>query len=63
MAQPGLVMPITEVIIRDIYIMEIMDVFVKELEAKFGLNLINLRNKFVLEPYGKKYYLPSQRLR
>ncbi len=59
-AHPGLVMPITEVIIHDIYIMEIMDIFGKELEAKFGQNLINLRNKFVLEPYGKKYYLSSQ---
>ncbi|WP_371368126.1 hypothetical protein SRRS_18100 [Sporomusa rhizae] len=59
-AHPGLVMPITEVIIHDIYIMEIMNVFRNELEAKFGPNLINLRNKFTLEPYGKKYYLAIQ---
>ncbi|MDT8903193.1 TrmB family transcriptional regulator [Anaeroselena agilis] len=55
---PGLVMPITEVIIHDIYIMEIMSVFGRELEAKFGPNLTDLRRKFLLEPNGKKHYLP-----
>lgn len=59
-AHPGLIMPITEVIIHDIYIMEIMKVFGKELEDKFGPNLIKLRDKFVLGPHGKKYYLSSQ---
>lgn len=59
-AHPGLVMPITEVIIHDMYIMEIMAVFGKELEAEFGPNLIKLRQKFLLEPHGKKYYLSSQ---
>ena len=59
-AHSGLVMPITEVIIHDMYIMEIMAVFGKELEAEFGPNLIKLRQKFLLEPHGKKYYLSSQ---
>jgi sugar-specific transcriptional regulator TrmB len=59
-AHPGLVMPITEVIIHDMYIMEIMNIFGKELEAEFGPNLINLRTKFLMEPYGKKYYLSSR---
>jgi sugar-specific transcriptional regulator TrmB len=57
---PGLVMPITEVIIHDIYIMEMMNAFGKELEAKFGPNLIYLRKKFLLEPGGKKRYLAAQ---
>lgn len=57
---PGLIMPITEVIIHDIYIKEIMNVAGKELEEKFGPNLIHLRSKFQLQPYGKKYYLSFQ---
>ncbi|ADO55084.1 TrmB family transcriptional regulator [Paenibacillus polymyxa] len=55
---PGLVMPITEVIIHDIYIMEILYEFREELEAKFGPNLIHLRNKFAMGPNGKGYYVP-----
>jgi sugar-specific transcriptional regulator TrmB len=57
---PGLVMPITEVIIHDMYIMEIMAAFGPQLEAKFGPSLAGLRNKFVLAPFGKKYYLSRQ---
>ncbi|GAA3411281.1 TrmB family transcriptional regulator [Paenibacillus hodogayensis] len=56
---PGLVMPITEVIIHDLYLMEIMREFREPLEAKFGPDLIDLRNKFYMGPNGKKYYLPD----
>lgn len=55
---PGLVMPITEVIIHDLYIMEILREFRGQLEEKFGPNLSGLRDKFVIEPLGKKYYKP-----
>ncbi len=55
---PGLVMPITEVIIHDMYIMEILHEFRGQLEEKFGPNLSELRDKFVIEPLGKKYYRP-----
>jgi sugar-specific transcriptional regulator TrmB len=55
---PGLVMPITEVIIHDLYIMEILQEFRGQLEEKFGPNLSVLRNKFMIEPLGKKYYKP-----
>ena len=43
---PGLVMPITEVIIHDLYIMEILKEHRTLLEASFGPNLIGLRNRF-----------------
>ena len=55
---PGLVMPITEVIIHDMYIMEILSYFRKELEERFGPDLSILREKFSMGPLGKKYYLP-----
>lgn len=51
-------MPITEVIIHDIYIMEILYEFREQLEEKFGPNLIHLRNKFAMGPNGKGYYIP-----
>lgn len=56
---PGLVMPITEVIIHDMYIMEILQEFRKELEEKFGPSLIDLRKKFVIGSYEKKNYISS----
>ncbi|KUO70206.1 MAG: hypothetical protein APF77_23290 [Clostridia bacterium BRH_c25] len=56
---PGLVMPITEVIIHDMYIMEILYEFRKELEERFGPDLIYLREKFVIGPCGKKHYVHS----
>lgn len=46
---PGLVMPITEVIKHDIYIMEIMKKHRGILEESFGPDLIDLRNRFNLE--------------
>jgi len=57
-SHPGLVMPITEVIIHDLYIKEIMKEFKDELEGKFGPDLIDLRNKFTMGSYGKRYYIP-----
>ncbi len=52
---PGLVMPITEVIIHDLYIMEIMRAFRPQLEARFGADLADLRRRFVIAPLGKRY--------
>lgn len=49
---PGLVMPITEIILHDIYIMEIMDAHRGVLEATFGPNLTGLRDKFRFGPAG-----------
>jgi sugar-specific transcriptional regulator TrmB len=49
---PGLVMPITEIILHDIYIMEIMDAHRDVLEATFGPNLTGLRNKYKFGPAG-----------
>lgn len=42
----GLVMPITEVIIHDLYLMEILKKHRELLEESFGKNLIQLRRKF-----------------
>ncbi|MBL4931828.1 helix-turn-helix domain-containing protein [Clostridium paridis] len=53
----GLVMPITEVIIHDLYIMEIMDKHRELLEDSFGKNLVNLRKKFSMHPDFKKHYV------
>lgn len=59
-SHPGLVMPITEVIVHDIYIMEIMREFRGELEAKFGPSLTDLRRKFLLDAGERKGYLSAQ---
>jgi sugar-specific transcriptional regulator TrmB len=53
---PGLVMPITEVIIHDLYIHEILSVFRSELEDRFGPNLDELRRKYSLNEDNKKYF-------
>ncbi len=53
----GLVMPITEVIIHDLYIAEIMNSHREILEQTFGKDLIRLREKFSLNPDLKKHYL------
>ncbi|MBM4761770.1 TrmB family transcriptional regulator [Bacillus sp. B15-48] len=53
----GLVMPITEVIIHDLYVMEIMDKHRELLEESFGENLIHLRQKFSIHPDFKKHYV------
>jgi sugar-specific transcriptional regulator TrmB len=53
----GLVMPITEVMIHDLYIMEIMRELRPELEHKFGKNLMELRHKFASGPDHRKQYL------
>ena len=53
----GLVMPITEVIIHDLYILEIMEKHRLLLEESFGKNLVALRRKFSLYPDYKKHYV------
>lgn len=53
----GLVMPITEVMIHDLYLMEIMEEHRKVLEESFGKNLIDLRHKFSIYPDFKKHYV------
>lgn len=56
---PGLIMPITEVIIHDLYIMEILQVFRPELEARFGPGLWKLHRKYTIGGNGVKNYLGS----
>ncbi len=53
----GLVMPITEVIIHDLYILEIMGKHRLLLEDSFGKNLVALRRKFAIHPDFKKHYV------
>ena len=53
----GLVMPITEVMIHDLYLMEIMEKHKELLEVSFGKNLVNLRRKFSIHPDFKKHYV------
>ncbi len=53
----GLVMPITEVMIHDLYLMEIMKKHKELLEESFGKNLVNLRRKFSIHPDFKKHYV------
>ncbi|TRZ40410.1 TrmB family transcriptional regulator [Niallia circulans] len=53
----GLVMPITEVMIHDLYLMEIMAKHRELLEESFGENLIQLRRKFSIHPDFKKHYV------
>ncbi|WP_172255055.1 TrmB family transcriptional regulator [Saccharibacillus deserti] len=49
---PGLVMPITEVIVHDLYIYELMQAHRETLEATFGPNLIDLRRRYNAGPTG-----------
>ncbi|PKC51236.1 hypothetical protein RhiirA1_484212, partial [Rhizophagus irregularis] len=53
----GLVMPITEVMIHDLYLIEIMEKHKELLEGSFGKNLVNLRRKFSIHPDFKKHYV------
>lgn len=53
----GLVMPITEVMIHDLYIAEILREHRGILEETFGENLIELRKKFALYIDNKKHYI------
>lgn len=53
----GLVMPITEVMIHDLYLMEMMKKHREVLEESFGKNLMDLRRKFSIHPDFKKHYL------
>ncbi|GGA24051.1 TrmB family transcriptional regulator [Paenibacillus physcomitrellae] len=49
---PALVMPITEVIIHDLYIFELLRAHRPTLEQTFGPDLINLRKKYNYGPSG-----------
>lgn len=49
---PGLIVPITEVIVHDLYIMEIMAKHRQTIEASFGPNLANLRNRYNIDSSG-----------
>ena len=53
----GLVMPITEVMIHDLYLMEVMERHRDLLEESFGENLVNLRRKFSIHSDFKKHYI------
>lgn len=53
----GLVMPITEIIIHDLYLMELLNKHRDILEESFGKNLIDLRHKFSIHPDFKKHYV------
>lgn len=50
-------MPITEVVIHDFYIAEMMKAHRDVLEETFRKNLIGLRNKFTINPDHKKHYI------
>lgn len=49
---PGLAIPITEIIVHDLYIWEILDRHRDVVEASFGPNLIELRKRFNVDPSG-----------
>lgn len=49
---PGLVMPMTEMIKHDIYLMEILNKHRDVLEGTFGPQLVDLRNRFRFSPRG-----------
>lgn len=53
----GLVMPITEVMIHDLYIVEMLKAHRDILEGTFGKDLIELRRKFAIHPDEKKHYI------
>lgn len=53
----GLVMPITEVVIHDLYIAEMLNAHRDILEKTFGKDLIDLRKKFAIYPDKKKHYI------
>ncbi|TCS81425.1 TrmB family transcriptional regulator [Pectinatus cerevisiiphilus] len=54
---PGLVMPITEEIIHDLYIGEILKKHRDILEESFGPDLVNLRKKYNMGPEAVKQWL------
>lgn len=56
-SHPGLVMPITEVVVHDLYIDEILSAHRAELEATFGPGLAKLRARFAANPDGRKHYI------
>lgn len=46
-------------IIRDLYIAEILRVHRDMLEQSFGTDLMDLRRKFSASPDGRKHYIPE----
>ena len=50
-------MPITEVVIHDLYIAEILNAHRNILEKTFGKDLIDLRKKFGIYLDNKKHYI------
>lgn len=54
---PGLVMPITEVIIHDLYIAEMLKTHRTVLEETYGKDLIRLREKFLIGQDAIKHYI------
>ncbi|KXH80643.1 TrmB family transcriptional regulator [Sporosarcina sp. HYO08] len=52
---PSLVMPITEVIVHDLYIHEMLVAHRETLEASFGPNLVDLRKRFNFGPSGYSF--------
>lgn len=57
-SHPCLVMPITEFILHDLYLMEIIDKLGPELAKTFGADLGGLHNKFLIPALGKNYLAP-----
>ena len=53
----GLVMPITEVVIHDLYIAEMLNAHRDILEESFGKDLVQLRQKFSLTEDNRKHYI------
>lgn len=53
----GLVMPITEVVIHDLYIAELLNAYGDVLEETFGKGLTLLRQKFSFNEDNRKHYI------
>lgn len=53
---PALIMPISEFLIHDVYVLEMLREFRPELEERFGPNLDRLRKRFTIGARGKRYY-------
>lgn len=57
---PALIMPISEFLIHDVYVLEMLREFRPEMEKRFGPNLDWLRERFTIGARGKRYYLSGQ---
>ena len=54
-SHPGLAIPITEVIVHDLYIMEILAKHRHSIEESFGPNMEKLRRRFNLDSLGRTF--------